>query len=196
MKLHIRLVTTFAAILLVTIAAHSQHAKTNQSAEATLHILIADRGAAAASKMPEGLAAISDQIKRRFGADDLMLLDSYFGRMAVGGSSEFKSSVKFQQGTGTITQGFVDWRLVELGSAAGQSEIFNAQNFRFGFRAVPTLRPDDDQTKPPGLINYESVGVSLNELSFSENTPHLVGTTNMPDGVGKLFLVLTVRHAK
>jgi hypothetical protein len=58
------------------------------------------------------------------------------------------------------------------------------------------MRPDDDQTKPPGLINYESVGVSLSELSFPENTPHLVGTTNMPDGVGKLFLVLTVRHAK
>lgn len=193
MKLHTRLFTTFAAILMVTIAAHSQQAKTNQSAEATLHILISDRGPDQASKMPEGMAAIADQIKRRFNADSLTLLDSYFGRMAVGGSSEFKSSVKFQQGTGTITQGFVDWRLVELGSAA---EAFNAQNFRFAFRAVPTLRPASDQTKPPGLIDFESVSVSLNELSFAENTPQLIGTTNMPDGVGRLFLVLTVRHAK
>lgn len=193
MKLHTRLFTTFAAILMVTIAAHSQQAKTNQSAEATLHILISDRGPNAALRMPEGLAAISDQIKRRFNADNLTLLDSYFGRMAVGGSSEFKSSVKFQQGTGTITQGFVDWRLVELDSVA---EAFSAQNFRFAFRAVPTLRPASDQTKPPGLIDFESVSVSLNELSFPENTPQLIGTTNMPDGVGKLFLVLTVRHAK
>jgi hypothetical protein len=83
-----------------------------------------------------------------------------------------------------------------LGSAAGQSEIFSAQNFRFGFRAVPTPRPATDQTKPPGLIDFESVSVSLNELSFAENTPQLIGTTNMPDGVGKLFLVLTVRQAK
>lgn len=196
MKLHTRLFTTFATILMVTIAAHSQQAKTNQSAEATLHVLIADRGASSASRMPEGLAAISDQIKRRFKADNLTLLDSYFGRMAVGGSSEFKSSVKFQQGTGTITQGFVDWRLVELGSTAGQNEIFSAQNFRFAFRAVPTLRPASDQTKPPGLIDFESVSVSLNELLFPENTPQLIGTTNMPDGVGRLFLVLTVRHAK
>src|SRR5687768_4553608 len=137
MKLQIRSlksIAAFAAILTVTIAAHSQQAKTNQSAEATLHILIADRGATAASRMPEGLAAISDQIKRRFNADNLALLDSYFGRMTVGGTSEFKSSIKFQQGTGTITQGFVEWRLVELGSAAGQNEMFSAQNFRFGFR--------------------------------------------------------------
>ncbi len=193
MKLHIKLFTSFVVVLMVTIAAYSQQAKPNQSAEATLHILIADRGATAAPRMPEGLAAISDQIKRRFGADNLMLLDSYFGRMAVGGSGDFKSSVKFQRGNGTITEGFVDWRLVELGSAA---EAFSAQNFRFGFRAVPTLRPDDDLTKPAGLISYESVGVSLSELAFAENTPHLIGTTNMPDGVGKLFLVLTVRHAK
>jgi hypothetical protein len=112
MKLYTRLFTTFAAVLVVTIAAHSQPPKTGQSAEATLHVLIADRGPNAASRLPEGLAAISDQIRRRFNADDLTLLDSYFGRMAVGGSSEFKSSVKFQQGTGTITQGFVEWRLV------------------------------------------------------------------------------------
>jgi hypothetical protein len=193
MKLHIRLFTSFVAVLMMTIAAHSQQAKTNQSAEATLYILIADRGASAASRMPEGLAAISDQIKRRFNADNLTLLDSYFGRMAIGGTGEFKSSIKFARGGGTISEAFVDWRLVELGSTA---DVFSAQNFRFGFRAVPTMRPADDQTKPAGLINLESVGVSLNELSFTENTPHLIGTTNMPDGVGKLFLVLTVRHAR
>ena len=193
MTLKIRVLTFFAAILMVTTVGHSQQVKTSQSAEATLHILISDRGPNSASRMPEGLEAIRDQIRRRFNADNLMLLDSYFGRLGVGGSGEFKSSIKFPRGSGTISEAFVDWRLVELGSTA---DVCSAQNFRFGFRAVPTLRTDDAQTKPPGLINLESVGVSLNALSFPENTPHLLGTTNMPDGVGKLFLVLTVRHAK
>lgn len=193
MKLHIRLFTSLAAILMVTAAAHSQQVETSQSAEATLHILISDRGPNPASRLPEGLAGVSDQIKRRFNTDNLTLLDSYFGRMAVGGTGEFKSAIKFPRGSGNISEAFVDWRLVELGATA---DGFIAQNFRFGFRAVPTLRPDDDQTKPPGLVNYESVGVAFNQISFPENTPHLVGTTNMPDGVGKLFLVLTVRNVR
>jgi hypothetical protein len=193
MTLKIRVLTFFVTMLIVATAAHSQQTKTGQSAEATLHILISDREPNGASRMPEGLAAISDQIKRRFNAGNLTLLDSYFGRLAVGGSGEFKSSIKFQRGTGTISEAFIDWRLVELGLSA---EVFSAQNFRFGFRAVPTMRPTEDQTKPPGLINLESVGVSISELLVPENRPHLVGTTNMPDGVGKLFLVLTVRHAK
>ncbi len=43
------------------------------------------------------------------------------------------------------------------------------------------------------IINYESVGLTMNRTSLGENKPTLIGTLSLPKTSGTLFLILTIK---
>jgi hypothetical protein len=69
--------------------------------------------------------------------------------------------------------------------------VIVAQPFRFGAR-VPIRVAEPG--KPGAAINYESIGLTINRVSFRENVPTLLGTISLPRTAGTLFIVLTVRR--
>ncbi|MEJ7846887.1 MAG: hypothetical protein WKF92_02235 [Pyrinomonadaceae bacterium] len=71
---------------------------------------------------------------------------------------------------------------------------FQAQSFRFGARVpVKTGQTKNSEGQVIDIINYESVGLTMNRTSLGENKPTLIGTLSLPKTSGTLFLILTIK---
>ena len=68
------------------------------------------------------------------------------------------------------------------------------QTFRFGARVpIVIAKIAGDDAKGVPVTNYESVGLTLNRVSLTENSPTLIGTIALPRTTGTVFLVMNIR---
>ncbi|MEP6849589.1 MAG: hypothetical protein ABI999_12095, partial [Acidobacteriota bacterium] len=99
-------------------------------------------------------------------------------------------------GVDSDTPTFLEWSLGGLRTSTNDKGrmIFQAEPFRFGAR-VPVRGTNmiGDGGKLASITNYESIGVTVNRVSLSENTPTLIGTLSLPKTAGTIFLVLTIK---
>lgn len=164
--------------------------------EAVLHVVAESGQGGAGESVPQSLTAIARQLRSDFGASNLKLLNTYYGRLSNAGNLEYKGvSAAYAQESQAGAPSFMDWRLVGLRSSqnsAGQA-VYQFQGFRFGAR-VPVRIGVPQEEKGPAPINYESIGLTLDRVSIRENTPTLMGTLIQPKTDATVFLILTVRN--
>jgi hypothetical protein len=175
----------------------SDQAKTaDPTFEAVLHVLVESGQATVGDSVPQSLTGIARQLRSDFGASNLRLINTYYGRMSISGNLEYKGvSAAYAQESQAGAPSFMDWRLAGLRSvqnAAGQP-VYQFQGFRFGARVPVRIAVPADQ-KGPAPINYESIGLNLDRTSVRDNTPTLVGTLIQPKTDATVFLILTVRN--
>lgn len=172
-------------------------AASDQSFEATLHILIGSDDATQRGEIPRSLESVSRQIRDNFTFKNYRLMNTYYGRLANNGSLEYKSVSSLKNASAELdSPAFLDWQLsnVRADQAAGGAGKLSMQMFRFGARVpivVAKLAGPDVAGVP--VTNYESVGLTLSKLSITENSPTLVGTISLPRTSGTVFLVMTIR---
>ena len=202
LKRTVPLLTLFALFLIFASAAFSQaEAKlvAEPNYDALLHVVVGTTDPGTSDSLPQPLSSVSKQLRTDFGITNLKLLNTYLGRLTNNGRLEYKGvSNAYAAVLDSDAPTFLEWGLVGLKSldnAAGQT-IFQFQTFRFGARVpVKVSNYKDENGKSPQIINYESIGLTLDRMSVTENVPTLVGTLSQPRTNGTLFLVLTVRNA-
>ncbi|CAN5514330.1 hypothetical protein BH18ACI3_BH18ACI3_00190 [soil metagenome] len=194
-------ITFFFSICLMfvsaTFAQTDPRYKIEPNHEAVLHVVLGSSEAAQDGGLPQSLSGISKQLRANFAFTNYKLVNTYLGRIANTGNLDYKSIANiYAQEPETDTPSFLDWRLIDLRSsqsAAGQN-VFQIQSFRFGARVpIKSAGIRDESGKSTAVINYESVGLTLDKISFSENSPTLIGTLSLPKPSGTMFLVLTVK---
>jgi hypothetical protein len=202
-KIRIFSLLTISSIFLICVAAAFSQADAKLLAEpnydAILHVVASSSEPGPAETLPQSLSAVSKQLRSDFGVTNLKLLNTYLGRLANTGSLEYKGiSNTYVQQQDTESPSFLDWRLVGMKlmqNAAGQN-VFQFQSFRFGARVpVKTTSYRDETGKVQAVYNYESIGLTLDRMSVTENSATLVGTLSQPRTNGTLFLILTVKNA-
>ncbi|MGI8882979.1 MAG: hypothetical protein ACR2IA_01885 [Pyrinomonadaceae bacterium] len=184
--------SVFALCVLSLTAAFAQTdaraAQSEPSYEVVLQVVVGSNDAAQKNNLPANLNAVTKNLRNNFAFSNYNLSDTYIGRVANTGSIEYKTlSGNFGQPQNSQTPVFLDWTLGSLKSAAngkGQNTI-QIQPFRFGAR-VPVVTGN-------GVINYESIGLTLLRVNLPENAPTLIGTLPTPKTGETIFLVLTVK---
>jgi hypothetical protein len=165
--------------------------------EAVLYVVAeSGQGGATGESVPQSLSGIARQLRTDFGASNLRLLNTYYGRLSNAGNLEYKGvSAAYAQESQAGAASFMDWRLVGLRSSqnsTGQA-VYQLQGFRFGARVPVRIGvPTDEKGAAP--INYEAIGLTLDRVSIRENTPTLMGTLIQPKTDATVFLILTVRN--
>ena len=194
-------ITFFFSICLMfvsaTFAQTDPRYKIEPNYEAVLHVVIGSGEASQDAGLPQALSNISKQLRTNFAFTNYKLVNTYLGRIANTGNFDYKGIANiYAQEQVTDTPSFLDWRLIDLRSsqsAAGQS-IFQMQSFQFGARVpIKTASTQGEDGKTSTTINYEYVGLKLDKISFTENSPTLIGTLSLPKTSGTMFLVLTVK---
>jgi len=164
--------------------------------EAVLHVLVESGPGGAGESVPQSLSAIARQLRTDFGASNLRIINTYYGRLSNAGNIEYKGvSAAYAQESQAGAPSFMDWRLVGVRStqnSAGQA-VYQLQGFRFGARVPVRIGISKDE-KDPAPINYESIGLTLDRVSIRENTPTLVGTLVQPKTDATVFLILMIRN--
>ena len=95
------------------------------------------------------------------------------------------------------TPTFLDWELGDfrtMPNAKGQTG-FQARIFRFGAKVPVVVGGHEVNGKTTPVINYESIGLTLDKIGIAENVPTVIGTLNLPGTTGTIFLIMTVRSA-
>lgn len=165
--------------------------------EAILHVVAGTSETGQDQKLPQSLSSVSKQLQNDFGVTNLKLLNTYIGRLANTGSLDYRGvSSAYAQEPASVAPSFLDWKLTGLRimqNAAGQN-VFQFQSFKFGARVpirVAAFR--DESSKSQSVVNYESIGLTLDRMSVAENSATLVGTLSQPKTDGTLFLILIVK---
>lgn len=165
--------------------------------EVVLQVILGSDDATQKGDLPPSLSGVARQLKNNFTFSNYRLVNTYLGRVANTGNFEYKSVANILgQESEMDSPSFLDWRLGRLRSVetAGSRAVFSVESFRFGARVpVRFTNFTGEAGKPPQVVNYESVGVSLDKLNLTANTAALVGTLTLPKTSGTMFLVLTVR---
>jgi hypothetical protein len=163
--------------------------------EVVLQVILGSDDASQKGDLPPSLSGVARQLKNNFAFSNYRLVNTYLGRVANTGNFEYKSVANILgQESAMDSPSFLDWRLGRLRSVetAGSRSVFSVESFRFGAR-VPIRFTNFTGEAPAQVVNYESVGVSLDKLNLTANTAALVGTLTLPKTSGTMFLVLTVR---
>jgi hypothetical protein len=183
--------TISLSLLIISLAVGTMAQNPVESSfEVTLNVVAGSNDAAQRGELPQSLAPVAKQLRSTFGLSNLRLIDSYIGRIGNNGAMSYKSLANID-GTGQSgTPSFLDWQINGLrntNNGVPNSVFINA--FRFGAR-VPVVIGSNSP------IQYESIGLSVDRMTASTNSPVLIGTVAMPkaDG-GRVFLVLTVSPA-
>ena len=167
------------------------------SYEVVLQVVAGSNDAAQKNNLPQNLAAVAKNLRNNFSFANYRLSNTYIGRVANTGNLEYKTVASgFGQSPNAETPSFLEWSLGNLRNLPdpnGRRSI-QLQPFRFGARMpIVTGSYKDDGGKMNSVINYESIGISLQRVSLPENAPTLVGTLSTPKADETIFLVLTVR---
>ena len=166
------------------------------SYETVLHVILGSGDASPGSVLPQSLSGVTKQISANFAFSNPRLINTYFGRVGNAGNLDYKSIFSINgQEQESDSPSFLDLRLNGLrgGEDSGRNVVL-ISSFRFGARVplkIESLK--DEGGKSRSIINYESIGLTLDKLSIPENIPTLVGTLSMPKTTGTVFLVLTVK---
>jgi hypothetical protein len=162
------------------------------SFDIALQVVVGTNEGASRADLPSSLSAISKQLKGNFSFTNYRLANTFLGRVSNTGTVEYKSvSNILGQETDAESPTFFEW---SMGNFRALQNGFQARAFRFGARVpVRTGTVKDSAGVANPVINYESVGVSMNLIGLPANTPTLVGTISLPKTAGTIFLVATVR---
>ena len=169
----------------------------DQSYEATLYVVIGSDDAAQRGDLPKSLEGVAKQIRDNFTFKNYRLMNTYYGRLANNGSLEYKSVSSLKNAATELdSPTFLEWQLANFKAESGISgkNALSMQVFRFGARVpivIAKIAGDDARGVP--VTNYESVGLTLNKLSVSDNVPTLIGTISLPRTTGTVFLVMAIR---
>lgn len=167
------------------------------SYEATLYVVLGSDDATQRGTLPKSLEQVSRQIRENFAFGSYRLMNVYYGRLANGGSLDYKSVSSLQNASSEIdSPSFLDWKLTDFRADTGRPgrTPLSMQAFRFGARVpitIARLTPEGGKSAP--VTNYESVGLNLNKMSLPENSPTLIGTISLPRTTGTVFLVMAIR---
>ena len=174
----------------------AQSEQLEPSYEVALHVVIgSNEPGGKGVDLPSGLSVISKHLKGNFSFSHYRLANTFLGRVSNTGTFEYKSvSNILGQETDAESQTFLEWSMVNFRSF---QTGFQARSFRFGAR-VPvrtgTFKDGSGAVNP--VVNYESVGLTMNMIGLPANTPTLVGTISLPRTTGTIFLVATVKTAE
>ena len=165
------------------------------SYEIALHIVIGSDEAGAKTDLPNGLSAVSRHLKGNYSFSNYRLANTFLARISNTGNVEYKSvSNILGQETDAESQTFLEWSMVNLRT---MQNGFQARSFRFGARVpVRTGTVKDATGAVTPIVNYESVGLTMNLIGLPANTPTLVGTISLPKTTGTIFLIATIRTSQ
>jgi hypothetical protein len=193
-KIAVLFVLCFAG-LTASFAQPDAKAQAEPSYEVILQVLVGSNEAGQKANTPANLAAVTKKINNNFAFSNYRLSNTYIGRVANTGSIEYKSvSNGFGQTEAQDTPVFLEWSIISLKNmpnARGQNTV-QIQPFRFGAR-VPVKTANLVNDKINSIVNYESIGLSLQKISLPENDPTLIGTLPTTKNGETIFLVLTVK---
>lgn len=170
--------------------------QSESSYEVLLQVLIASNTAAPNSTaVPQTLSSVVTKLRTNYSFSNYRLTSTYLQRIANRGNLEFKgvSNEPNQDVYAPIFSEFTLGQLTNSPDAGGQNSI-SIQNFRFG-RRVPIKTADykDDTGKSNAVVNYESVGLSMQKLNLSLNTPTIIGNLSTSKTDELMFIVLTIK---
>lgn len=196
-----KLITTIvfsAVIALGGLSVFSQGAPepSDASYEATLYVVLGSDDATQRGNLPKSLDQVSRQIRDNFAFGSYRLMNTYYGRLANGGSLDYKSVSSLQNASSEIdSPSFLDWQLTNFRADAARPgrNVLSMQAFRFGARVPLVIARPTEGGKTSSVTNYESVGLNLNKMSLPENSPTLIGTISLPRTTGTVFLVMAIR---
>lgn len=165
------------------------------SYDVALHIVIGSNEAGGKADLPSNLSAISRHLKGNFSFSNYRLANTFLGRVSNTGSVEYKSvSNILGQETDAESQTFLEW---SMGNFRAFQNGFQARSFRFGARVpVRTGSFKDSAGGVNPVVNYESVGLTMNMIGLPANTPTLIGTISLPKTTGTIFLIATIKTAE
>ena len=171
-------------------------ADADASYEATLYVVLGSDDATQRGTLPKVLEPVSRQIRDNFSFGSYRLMNTYYGRLANGGSLDYKSVSSLQNVASDIdSPSFLDWQLSNFKADAARPgrNVLSVQAFRFGARVPLVISRPSEGGKTSTVTNYESVGLNLNKMSLPENSPTLIGTISLPRTTGTVFLVMAIR---
>ena len=194
----LQIFVTAAALVLGSFSIFGQSpANQDQSYEATLYVVIGSDDTTQRGELPKSLDPVSKQIRDNFTFKNYRLMNTYYGRLANNGSLEYKSISSLKNASTELdSPTFLDWQLGSFKADPSNSgkNALSMQTFRFGARVpIVIAKFTGDDAKGVPVTNYESVGLTLNRLTVSENAPTLIGTISLPRTTGTVFLVLAIR---
>jgi len=180
----------------ISFAQTDQRAQAEPSYEVVLQVISGSNETAQKSNLPANLSTVTKNLKNNFSFSNYNLSSTYISRVANTGNIDYKTvSSNFGQNQNSETPSFLEWSLGNLRSmpnASGQNTI-QLQPFRFGARMpIVTSSSKDEGGKINSVINYESIGLTLQRVSLPVNAPTLIGTLSTQKANETIFLVLTV----
>ena len=197
LKIAVLFVLCFAAPIVALAQAETRAAQSEPSYEVVLQVLVGSNEAGQKAAAPASLSAVTKKINNNFAFSNYRLSNTYISRVGNTGSTEYKSySTDFGQMQEQAAPVFLDWSFVGLKNApgAGKQSAVHIQSFRFGARVpVRTGSFKDEAGKTSPVINYETIGLTLQRISVPENVPTLIGTLPTTKIGETIFLVLTVK---
>jgi hypothetical protein len=176
----------------------NQMPKAEPSFDVIMQTMVASNNSSDQSTLPQTLSGVVKKLKSTYPLSNYNLTSTYLQRIANTGNLELKS-VSSQTYQDISSPVFSEWTLgqfLTLPNAQGTSSI-QVRNFRFNQR-VPIKNPagKDAEGKPAFSTVYESIGMTMQKISLSENVPTVIGslTTSRPDEI--MFLILTVKSSE
>ena len=160
--------------------------------EVFLHVVVGSNDAGAGTELPQSLSNLTRSLRGNFPFSNYRLANTFVGRISNNGTIEHKSvSNILAQQTDGESQTSLEWSLANF---RAMQNGFQARSFRFGAR-VP-IRVGTTQNPGGGvtpIVNYESVGLTMNTIGLPANMPTLIGTISLPKTTGTMFLIATIR---
>ncbi len=202
-KTKILFAVTFICLLSSTnIFAQTQNQPqiTDMSYDVILHILTSSKNSAGKSSVPQSLSNVVKKLKNIYSYSNYNLDSTYFERVGNTGNLEFKSiSNELEQNQENYTPIFSEWTLGGLQNLPnGQGKnLLQFQSFRFGQRVpVKSGAVKNVGEKAGNIVNYDQIGLTIKNLSLSENVPTVIGSLSTSQPGELMFLILTVKPAE
>jgi hypothetical protein len=181
-------------IFVFSAAVSAQTPETNQSAKSydvLLQVLVSTGGAA---DLPSSLAPTSKKLKTIYPTANFAPATIIMGKTADGAGFDTRSvtTLMSQPGISSDSPTFIEFALGRLKTIAGNN--FQIENFRSGMR-IPLktglIRGAEGRETP--VVTYEQIGLTVNRLTLTENSPTVIGTltTSKPNEI--IVLVLTIK---
>jgi len=169
--------------------------KADPSFDVTLNVLAGSNDVSQKGELPASFASITRQLKGSFGYASYRLVNTYIGRIGNNGSIKYQSVANNFGADPQERPVFLDWELQGLRNIASTdtASAFQIQGFRFGAKVpIRTSSGVDANGKAVSVFNYESIGLNVNRMSINQGRPVLIGTMELPQTSGTMFLVLSV----
>lgn len=176
-----------------TLAQGAEASAPDADYEAVLYVVLGSEDASQqGAEVPKNLASVFRTVRDTFPYKNYSLVNTYFGRVANNGNLEYKSvSNIYGVDSNPDIPSFLDWRLAGLKTAPSGNSL-RIQTFRFGARVPVRVASFGEGGKSSPVLNYESVGLTLDRIGMVVGNPTLVGTITLPKTTGTMFLVLNV----